>query len=62
LKKGYDSDGELGPFYNRTDKEGQQLFNEDDGDGVGFVAERSIDDEREVDTDTDAIDDEVHYY
>jgi hypothetical protein len=37
---GYDSDGELGPFNNRIDKEGQQLFNEDDDDGVGFVAER----------------------
>jgi hypothetical protein len=49
---GYDSDRELGPFYNRTDKEGLQLFNEDDDDGVGFVAEKAIDDERGVDTDT----------
>jgi hypothetical protein len=63
---GYDSDGELGPFYSRTDKEGQQLFNEDDDDGVGFVgfvAERAIDDEKDVDTDvgpdTDGAD-EVH--
>jgi hypothetical protein len=32
FEKGYDSDGELG----------QQLFNEDDDDGVGFVAERGI--------------------
>jgi hypothetical protein len=48
---GYDSDGEMGPFNNRIDKEGQQLFNEDDDDGVGFVAERAIDDERDVDTD-----------
>jgi hypothetical protein len=58
---GYDSDGELGPFYNRTDKEGQQLFNEDDDDGVGFVAEKAIDDERDIDTDvgadTDSADD-----
>jgi hypothetical protein len=57
-----DSDGEMGPFYNRTDKEGPQLFNEDDDDGVGFVAERAIDDdvaERSID-DTDAVDDEVH--
>jgi hypothetical protein len=46
--EGYDSDGKMGPFYNRTDKEGQQLFNEDDDDGVGFVAERAIDDERET--------------
>jgi hypothetical protein len=39
--KGYDSDGKMGPFNNRTDREGQQLFNEDDDDdGVGFVAER----------------------
>jgi hypothetical protein len=62
---GYDSNGELGPFYNRTDKEGQQLFNEDDDDGVGFVAERAINDERGVGADTDAadteaVDDEVH--
>jgi hypothetical protein len=53
---GYDSDGELGPFYNRTDKEGQQLFNEDDDDGVGFVAERAIDDETGVGADTDGSD------
>jgi hypothetical protein len=64
---GYDSDGELGPLYNRTDKEGPQLFNEDDDDGVGFVAEiRAIDDERGVGADTDGADtdtdgaDEVH--
>jgi hypothetical protein len=57
FEKGYDSDGELGPFNNRIDKEGQQLSNEDDDDGVGFVAGRSIDDERGVDT--DAVDDEV---
>jgi hypothetical protein len=44
----YDSDGEMGPFNNRIDKEGQQLFNEeDDDDGVGFVAERAINDERD---------------
>jgi hypothetical protein len=55
---GYDSDGELGPFYNRTDKEGQQLFNEDDDDddGVGFVAERAIHDETGVGADTDGAD------
>jgi hypothetical protein len=29
---GYDSDGEMGPFYNRTDKEGPQLFNEEEED------------------------------
>jgi hypothetical protein len=40
-------------------EEGQQLFNEDDDDGVGFVAERGIDDERDVDTDTDAGDMDV---
>jgi hypothetical protein len=57
---GYDSDGEMGPFYNRTDKEGQQLFNEDDDDGVGFVAEIAIVDERGVGADTDGADDEVH--
>jgi hypothetical protein len=65
FEKGYDSDGELGPFYNRTDKEGQQLFNEDDDDGVGFVAKMAVHDERGVDTDagdTDDTDvaDEVH--
>jgi hypothetical protein len=60
FNEGYDSDGELGPFNNRIDKEGQQLFNEDDDDGVGFVAERGIDDERDVGTDTDVADDEVH--
>jgi hypothetical protein len=54
---GYDSDREMGPFNNRVDKEGQQLFNEDDDDGVGFVAERAIDDERDVDTN---VTDEVH--
>jgi hypothetical protein len=59
--EGYDSDGQMGPFYNRTDKEGPQLYNEDDDDGVGFVAERRIDNERDVDTDVaDDIDDEVH--
>jgi hypothetical protein len=57
LDKGYDSDGEMGPFYNRTDKEGQQLFNEDDDDGVGFVAERAIG--VGADTETDGAD-EVH--
>jgi hypothetical protein len=66
--EGYDSDGGMGPFNNRIDKEGQQLFNEDD-DGVGFVAEKGIDDERGVGVDTDAGDmddmnvavaDEVH--
>ena len=36
---GYDSDGEMGPFYSRTDREGPQLFNEDDDDDVGVVAE-----------------------
>jgi hypothetical protein len=56
FEKGYDSDGELGPFNNRIDKEGQQLFNEDDDDGVGFVAERAIDDERCVDTDAGDMD------
>jgi hypothetical protein len=54
---GYDSDGEMGPFNNRIDKEGQQLSNEDDDDGVGFVAERAIDDERGVDTDAGDTDD-----
>jgi hypothetical protein len=51
--EGYDSDGEMGPFNNVTDKEGQQLFNEDDDDdGVCFVAERAIDgDERDVGAD-----------
>ena len=29
---GYDSDGEMGPFYIRTNKEGPQLFNEEDDD------------------------------
>jgi hypothetical protein len=66
---GYDSDGERGPFYNRTDKEGPQLFNEDDDDGVSFIAERAIDDDKRnvgsgADTDgadTDvAVADEVH--
>jgi hypothetical protein len=59
FNEGYDSDGEMGPFKNRIDKEGQQLFNEDDDDDVGFVAERGIDDERDVDTDTDAGDMDV---
>jgi hypothetical protein len=54
---GYDSDGEMGPFYNRTDKGGQQLFNEDEDDGVGFVAERAIG--VGADTDTNGAD-EVH--
>jgi hypothetical protein len=53
---GYDSDGEMGPFYNRIDKEGQQLFNEDDDNCVGFVTERAIDDERDVDTDAGNMD------
>jgi hypothetical protein len=44
------------------DEEGQQLFNEDDDDGVGFVAERTIDDERYVGTDTYVADDEVHVH
>jgi hypothetical protein len=57
--EGYDSDGKMVPFNNRIDKEGQQLFNEDDDDDVGFVAERGIDDERDVDTDTDAGDMDV---
>jgi hypothetical protein len=57
FEKGYDSDGELGPFNNRIDKEGQQVFNEDDDDGVGFVAERAIDDERGVDTNAGDMDD-----
>jgi hypothetical protein len=64
FEKGYDSDGELGPFNNRIDKEGQQLFNEDDDDGVGFVAERAIDDERGVgaagDMDDTEVGEEVH--
>jgi hypothetical protein len=64
VNEGYDSDGELGPFYNRTDKEGPQLFNEDDDNGVGFVAERAIDDERGVGADMDGTDtdgaDEAH--
>jgi hypothetical protein len=54
--EGYDSDGKMGPFYNRTDKERPQLFNENDDDGVGFVVERGIDDERDVDSDTGAGD------
>jgi hypothetical protein len=67
--EGYDSDGEMGPFNNKIDKEGQQLFNEDDDDdnGVGFVAERAIDDERGVGVgatgdidDTDVGEEEVH--
>jgi hypothetical protein len=59
---GYDSDGERGPFYNKTDKEGPQLFNEEDDDDVGFVAERAIDDnvaEQSIDDTTDDVD-EVH--
>jgi hypothetical protein len=60
--EGYDSDGKMGPFYNRADKEGQQLFNEDDEDSVGFVAERAIDDERDVGTDTDVADDIVYHH
>jgi hypothetical protein len=59
FKKGYDSNGELGPFNNRIDKEGPQLFNEVDDNGVGFVAERAIDDDRGVSADTDDAD-EVH--
>jgi hypothetical protein len=64
----YDSDGKMGPFNNRTDREGQQLFNEDDDDdGVGFVAERATDVERHsgaagyMDV-ADCIDDEVHVH
>jgi hypothetical protein len=62
--EGYNSDGKMGPFYNRTDKEGPQLFNEDDDDGVGFVAERAIDDERNVGigTDTGVADDIVYHH
>jgi hypothetical protein len=60
LDDGYDSDGGMGPFYNRTDKEGPQLFNEEDDNGVGFVAGRAIDDERGVGADMDAVDDEVY--
>jgi hypothetical protein len=57
---GYDSDGEMGPFNNRTDKEGQQLFNEDDDDGVGFVAERLIGDTvDDAIEDTDTIEDDT---
>jgi hypothetical protein len=68
FEQGYDSDGEMGPFYNRTDKEGQQIFNEDDDDGVGFVAERGIDDEGDVvadadaDADADDIEEEVYHH
>jgi hypothetical protein len=63
----YDIDGKMGPFCNRTDKEGKQIFNEDtDDDGVGFVAERLIDVERHSgagDMDVaDDIDDEVHVH
>jgi hypothetical protein len=53
---GYDSDGKMGPFNNRTNREGPQLYDEDDDDGVGFVAERSID---ERDVDTDVVDTDV---
>ena len=53
---GCDSDGNMGPFCDRTDKEGPQLFDEDDDDGVGFVDERLIDDERDIVGDT-AVDD-----
>jgi hypothetical protein len=64
--EGYTNDGEMGPFYSRTDEEGHQLFDEDDDDGVGFVAERSIDDERDVGTGdmdvTDDIEDELYHY
>jgi hypothetical protein len=62
--EGYESLGKMGPFNNRIDKEGKQLFNEDDDDGVGFVAESAIDDivaEQSID-DTDAVDDEVHVH
>jgi hypothetical protein len=55
----------MSPFYSRTDKEGQQLFNEDDDDGVGFVAERAIDDERVVGADmkiADDIEDELYHH
>jgi hypothetical protein len=61
--EGYDSDGKLGPFNNVTDKEGQQIFNKDDDDGVCFVAERSIENERDVGSGdmvaADDIEDEV---
>ena len=52
---GYDSNGEMGPFYIRTNKEGPQLFNDDDNDDVGFVTIRLIDDENERDIDTDVV-------
>jgi hypothetical protein len=57
--EGCDSDGEMGPFYSRTDKEGQQLFNEDDDDGVGFVAERAINNERDIGAAGDVGEEEV---
>ena len=52
---GYDSNGEMGPFYIRTNKEGPQLFNDDDNDDVGFVTIRLIDDDNERDIDTDVV-------
>ena len=55
FENGYDSDGEMGPFNNRTDKEGPQLFNEDDDDGVGFVAEKLIDEDPDLAAPVDEV-------
>jgi hypothetical protein len=44
FENGYDSDGDDGPFYDVTLREGKQFFDEDDDDGNIFVPERAIDD------------------
>ena len=54
--KGYDSDGQLGPFWGATTKEGPQLFDDDDDDGNCFVNEVSVEEQsnEEANTETDA--------
>ena len=54
--EGYDSDGQLGPFWGALTKEGQQLFDNDDEDGNCFVKEVSVEEQsnEEANTETDA--------
>ena len=54
--KGYDSDGQLGPFWGEITKEGPQLFDNDDDDGNCFVKEVFVEEQsnEEANTEKDA--------
>ena len=52
--KGYDSDGQLGPFWGTTTKEGPQLFDYDDDDDRNcFVKEVSIEEQLNAEANTE---------